>query len=74
MEHELDREMPEGHVLVGRSLTAVAVRRHLKDAVFWLPETGEWALVHLTRRVEKDPRWPSALVTADWRVLADEMT
>jgi hypothetical protein len=73
MERELNRELPDGHALKGRSLTAVAARRHLKDTVFWLPETSEWALVHLTGRVEEDPGWPSAFVTSDWQALADEL-
>ena len=70
---ELDREMPEGHALKGRQLTAVAVRRHLKDTVFWLPETSEWAYVHLSGHVETDTRWPSAFVTHDWPELIHEL-
>jgi hypothetical protein len=71
---ELHRELPDGHVLKGRPVTAVAARRHLKDTVFWLPETSEWAFVHLTWGVETDPGWPSAFVTGDWDALIAEVT
>jgi len=62
LERELASELPQGHALVGVKARAVAVRRHLKDVIFWLPDTSEWALVHLTYRVEADPGWPSTFV------------
>src|SRR5689334_20633973 len=74
LEDELARELPNGHALMGGSAIAIAVCRQLKDAVFWLPETSEWALEHLTRRVETDPKWPSSFVTPDWQSLAQELT
>jgi len=43
--------MPKG----GR-VTCLAVRRHVKATIFWLPETSGWAHIHLTYRVETDPR------------------
>ena len=65
--------MPEGHLRRGRHVTAVAVRRNLKDTVFWLPETSKWAHVHLSQHVETDPRRPSAFVAGDWHALVDEL-
>ncbi len=70
---ELDREMPEEHALRGRHLIAVAVRRNLKDTVFWLPETSEWVHAHLSQRAETDSRWPSVFVASDWQALVDEL-
>jgi hypothetical protein len=73
LEQELQREVPDGHLLKGRSVAAVAVRRQHKDTVFWLPDASQWALVHLTRNVETDARWPSSFVTPDWQALAAEL-
>lgn len=73
LEQELRREVPEGHVLHGLSVRAVAVRRHLKDVVFWVPSLDQWALVHLTRRVETNPRWPTTACTRNWDDLIAEL-
>ena len=66
LEAELRREVPRGHSLHHVTVQAVAVRRHLKDVVFWLPTLQQWAYVHLTGRVEKDPRWPVTVCTSEW--------
>lgn len=50
----------------GVEVRAVAVRLHLKDVVCWLPRVDQWALVHLTGRVEQDAKWPSAFCTPEW--------
>ena len=73
LEQELQCEAPEGHVLYGLSVQAVGVRRHLKDAVFWVPSLEQWALVHLTKHVETDPRWPSTTCTRNWDDLVAEL-
>ena len=73
LEQELQREAPKGHVLHGLSVQAVGVRRHLKDVVFWVPSLEQWALVHLTRQVETDPRWPSTTCTRNWDDLVAEL-
>jgi hypothetical protein len=73
LEQELARELSAGHVLHGVEMRAIAVRRHLKDVVYWLPATERWALVHLTGRVEADPRWPSTFQTSEWDALVDEV-
>lgn len=70
---ELAREVPEGHILNRRSVNAVAVRRHLKETLFWLPETSQWALVHLSWRAETDTRWPATVVADDWQALVAEL-
>ncbi|MFZ2502752.1 MAG: hypothetical protein WAW88_08800 [Nocardioides sp.] len=74
LERELARELAVGHVLRGVRVEAVAVKRHLKDVVFWLPESGQWAWVHLTHAVETDPRWPIPIITSNWADLVGEMT
>jgi len=74
LESELEREVTEEHVLAGVVASAVAVKRHLKDVVFWLPERSEWAAVHLTYVEESDPRWPSTVVSADWETLLSELS
>ncbi len=71
---EVQRELTPGHVLHGLRIEAVAVKRHLKDVIFWLPDSSQWALVHLTYKVEPDPRWPTAIVASDWLELVDELT
>jgi len=71
---ELQRELPERHVLSGVTVEAIAVRRHPKDVLFWLPQEREWAWVHLTYRSEKDPRWPSTFIAADIQSVIAELT
>lgn len=66
LEQELQREAPEGHVLHGHSVEAAGVRRPLKDVVFWVPSLEQWALVHLTGKVESDPQWPTTTCTPNW--------
>jgi hypothetical protein len=66
LEEQLRREVPEGHLLYKVAVRAVAVRRQLKDVVFWLPAVQQWAYVHLTGHTEQDPRWPSAVCTPEW--------
>lgn len=73
LESELGRELPEGHVLRGIRVEAIAVRKRLKDVVYWLPESERWAWVHLTYAVETDPRWPSAVVAATWAEMIEDM-
>ena len=63
---ELEREVPVGHVLRGARVVPVAVRRHLKDTIYWLPDEAAWAVVHLTWAVETDPRWPAAVRLERW--------
>lgn len=63
----------EGHVLLGARVIAVAVKRHLKEVVYWLPESGQWAWVHLTYAVEANPHWPSAVIVSEWSELVEQM-
>lgn len=72
LEQDLRAQVTAGHPLHDVPVMAVAVRRHFKDVVFWVPSTRQWALVHLTGRLEPDPRWPSTALLTDWSdVLAD---
>ncbi len=59
LELQLNRGLPPSHVLSGVPATAVARRRKRDDTLFRLPD-GRFAQVHLTRRVETDPRWPDS--------------
>jgi hypothetical protein len=70
---ELVRELPVGHTLHGAPILAVAVRKGLKETVWWLPDDGAWAVVHLTGRVETDPRWPTAVRLATWTEVIAEL-
>ena len=64
---ELAREVGPGHILHGRSATALARCKHCDDALFQLHD-GEFARVHLTwsqRRLDKRP-WPTSEVFSGW--------
>jgi hypothetical protein len=73
LERELTHEIPEGHLLSGRTVKAVAVRKHRKDVLYWLPEDQQWAWVHLTWTVERDTRWPVTVVADDWPAIVAEL-
>jgi hypothetical protein len=45
----------------------------LKDVILWLPETEQWAAVHLTYKQEPDLRWPSTTIAATWDDLLAEI-
>lgn len=64
--HRLRESTHTGHLLEGVEVAAVAVKRNLKDVVFWLPGPRQWALVHLTDFQESDPRFPSTIVVPNW--------
>lgn len=66
---ELARETPFSHVLRGQRVEIRAVRKQLKDMLCWLPAEDRWAWVHLTWRVESDPRWPSVEFADTWKEL-----
>jgi hypothetical protein len=70
---ELDRELPFGHILYGARVHSVAVRQHLKETIWWVPDDATWALVHLTWKVETDPRWPMAVRLNSWREVVAEL-
>jgi hypothetical protein len=74
LEVELVREVRAGHTLHGHRATAVAVRRHRKDVIYWLPDVRLWALVHLTWTAEIDPRWPSTVTAAEWESIVAEVS
>lgn len=73
LEQALRCEVPIGHLLHGVSAQAVAVRRQLKDVVFWLPTVRQWAVVHLTGRAESNPHWPSAFCAPRWDAVVAEL-
>jgi hypothetical protein len=58
-EAELPRELCAGHVLFGRSVTAIGVGQDCDDVLFYLGESApSFAVVHLTFQRETQPRWP----------------
>lgn len=62
LEVELARELSSDHPLQGRTARAVARRDDRDDAAFEM-DPGGLCVVHLTYRVESDPRWPSYVFT-----------
>ncbi len=59
-ESEIHREMCSGHVLFGRSVTAIGYRQDRDDVLFHLGESApSFAVVHLTYQREARPDWPS---------------
>ncbi len=57
-EKELASELAPGHILAGQQFTALGRRWRRDDFLFQMSD-GRFARVHLTRRVETDPRWPT---------------
>ncbi len=75
-ELELSREVPAGHALFGRQVALIARRDGLDDFLFKLDDHN-FAQVHLTWSVEKDPFWPHTEINSsieEWAcaVVADE--
>ena len=59
VEEELPRELCAGHVLFGRSVTAIGFRQDCDDVLFYLGEPApSFAVVHLTFQRETQPMWP----------------
>ena len=73
LEDALAAEVSPSHPLHPLEVQATAVRRHLKDVVFWVPPMRQWALVHLTGHREADPRWPSVSLHDDWNNLVADL-
>lgn len=65
LEHQLQIEVSERHILFGKSARLIARRCDTDDALFELPD-GKVAEVHMTwrRSVEPDPRWPVTAIFA----------
>ena len=70
---ELEREIATGHMLSGLPIVAIAVRRLQKETIFWLPESAEGAVVHLTWNAEVDPRWPGTVLVKAWADVLSEL-
>ena len=74
-EAEIHREMCAGHVLFGRSVTAVGYRQDCDDVLFELLDgSGRLAVVHLTFAQHPEPNaaWPSTEIFADWSAFERE--
>ena len=62
-EVELKREMCVGHVLFGRSVSAIGRRKDCDDVLFYLGESPpSFAVVHLSFQQETQPRWPDTVL------------
>jgi hypothetical protein len=70
---ELYREMPSSHPLRGVAVEAIAIRRHLKEIVLFLPEDETWAVVHLTWHVEDNPTFPFTVRAPTWDSVIAEL-
>jgi hypothetical protein len=74
LESELARELTPGHALYGISAGALGRRWRRDDVLFQLAD-GRYAQLHLTRRKENDPAWPSTDIYdsfADWKAVPVE--
>jgi hypothetical protein len=74
LEDELVSELSPGHVLYGVAAAALGRRWRRDDVLFRLPD-GRCARLHLTRRKESNPAWPSTDIFesfADWKALPIE--
>mgnify|MGYP000182760372 CR=1 FL=1 len=64
---ELNREAPPGHVLHGIPCFALGAGEHPDDILFQIEHPdAEFAFVHLTWSVEKNPDWPYAVLYKDF--------
>ena len=72
---ELSTELSPKHPLYALKVKAVANRIDRDDVLFEVDGgTAPLAVVHLTRRKEPDPDWPSTRLFASWeRWVLDEM-
>ena len=60
---EIHREMCAGHILFGRSVTAIGYRQDCDDVPFYLGESApSFAVVHLTYNRETRPEFPSTML------------
>ena len=74
LEDELIRELSTDHILHGVNVAAVGRRSRRDDVLFRLAD-GRFAQVHLTRRFESSPEWPSTDIYesfAAWRAVPFE--
>jgi hypothetical protein len=58
LENELSREICSDHILHGVAASAIA-RRWRRDDVLFKLEDGKFAQIHLTRRPEASPNFPT---------------
>lgn len=67
LERELSRELPEGHVVSGKAVQAIARRADCDDVLFEVAGVG-FAVVHLTwrRAREKNAAWPRTELFASY--------
>lgn len=64
---ELYCELPNEHVLVGKSLKSIARRQDMDDVLFEIANTDfEYAVVHLTWQKETTNPWPISKLYRNW--------
>jgi hypothetical protein len=64
---QLETELPQKHALHGLKVIALAARIDRDDVLFEVPGSETpLAVVHLTWRKERDPRWPSTKLFRSW--------
>jgi len=75
LEKQLVKEVPEGHLLRGTSVRAVAQRQDCDDVLFELLDGSDRvAVVHLTYSDNISPAWPQTKLYPNYAVwLSDRM-
>jgi hypothetical protein len=69
----LRSDLPQGHLLSGLDLMAVAARTDRDDVLFEVIGVEKpLALVHMTWRKETDPRWPQTRLFRNWQQWIEE--
>lgn len=58
LELELQRELPQGHVLKGITVRALAMSQEDCDDIAFITDDNRLCIVHLTWKAEEFPDWP----------------
>lgn len=68
---ELTREIGLGHILFGKEFRCIAKRLDCDDCLFYLPQSEEYALVHLTWTKGESPEFPNTEIFTSYKDLLD---
>lgn len=75
LDHELQCELPPGHILEGRDSRAMAARCDCDDVLFEVDGGKAFAIVHLAwaRERERGSGWPATRIIGSWEACLAEM-